>query len=113
MLDHIKALSNSVLGYRSRFLAMRENQWDLYRVSEAIKRDLGKEYRRDPEITVGRALHEQIEDLDWKLLGAPPGHATWRINVFYDVVGKLGLDKVRKMKVKDVLPKKYLSICHY
>lgn len=78
------------------------------RVQESIKEGLGKEYRRNPEITIGAALSEVWADLDVALLGADPEHASRRVMVMNAAIDRLRLQGRSEEKVRRYLPPQYL-----
>lgn len=79
---------------------------DVSRVVDSIKNEMGKEFRIDPDVTVGKALSEIWGDLDVALLGANDKHVSKRIRVVSTAIDRLALD--REKKVNEVLGPEYL-----
>ncbi|NIO44143.1 MAG: hypothetical protein GTN36_01115 [Candidatus Aenigmarchaeota archaeon] len=79
---------------------------DVSRVIDSIKNKMGKEYRIDASVTVGKALSEIWGNLDIALLGASKEHIAQRINVVNAAIDRLGFD--REKKVSEVLGPEYL-----
>jgi hypothetical protein len=79
---------------------------DVSKVVDSIKNKMGKEFRIDPDVTVGKALSEIWGDLDIALLGANDEHVSQRIKVMNTVIDRLDLNE--EQKVSEVLGSEYL-----
>ena len=90
---------------------------------EDIFRALGKEFRINPNVTIEKALREIFEDLDCDLVASSseeamlsnsPRLARWAptnpVLILRENLENMGLYKQREKLVKNVIPKKYLSI---
>ena len=87
---------------------------DVAEVIESIKKKMGKEYRFDNNVTVGKAVEEIYEDLDWKLaLANNQEHARKRLEVVGEAMERLKVydEKNIGMKVSQFLSPKYLVRC--
>lgn len=83
---------------------------DVVQAMESIKNKMGKEYRRDKNITVEVAVKEIYDDLDVSLLGAPSSHSRERVIVVGEAMNRLKVydSDASKKKVSEFLPSQYL-----
>ena len=82
---------------------------DVRTVMSSIKHGLGKEYRINPNVTVGDALGYIWNELDKALSGARDEHTFQRIRVMNTAIDRLGLREIRSEKVSKILPARYLE----
>ena len=83
--------------------------FDIKKNIGSIKRNLAKEYRINPDITIENALNEIWADLDVSLIYVSNREASERIGLVKRSIDKLGLDKIKTIRVCDYLPAHYLS----
>lgn len=65
---------------------------DVSRVKESVARDLRKEYRLYPNVTVEQAVHEVLQDFDVALAGTSDAHQKQRVEVMRHALLGIGIN---------------------
>jgi len=76
---------------------------DVRRVKRSVLEDLGKEYKRNPSISVGEAVNEIWGDLDVALVGAGAEYSGERVRTIRDALDSPGVSESSAGRLENYL----------